>query len=1035
MRKILALCMLGITGIFIPFFVSAEDTPTQEQAILLATVNIKDARIVSQDENTLHISFAITNREIIQTGVKYGIKIIKETPQGQFLADEKVYEEVLTLAEHSENPKEISYMAPAGLAGEYTILLVVNNENGFPLGISQFGKVSFTAATSGVALEPDSCFLEVVGEKSSPHYNLVQGVDISTEETLKLTCAATNLSKSPLSAAPSFETRFRSAFGETVDHIGGSSSPISFGALEKKTISLILPKAKDPQAYNVQVALKTGDILSNTVTAQYVIRGASATVQQVSLDRDYYGVGESARISFIWSPSADTFPGSRGGIATSSPLSFEARIVDGTGAPCVEPVTGTLSGTIKEEIPVSITEACKDPRVTVSIKDDIRVFDQETLSRTTAPVQVLPWDRATLRIVIVAIAAIFISAGTFVFIKRRKGKGGNDLSGTTPLTTFLFLCMFAAAGSMVPTKEARADTFSYSANYGNSVSVVVNFDKGTNVFYPNESIKVTSSVQFIACGNTSGTTVLSGTGPVGGSVSLINSLTWGGTVLYGSGTFTAPSSPGNYAISFTSTLSLGYSGSYSMPFSVITPPVGTIVISPSIQNAPWTLQYRFCWWTCRWYNSGKTGTGSSVITMSPGYYKVLWNNIVGSDYLASFTGASSLVNGGSVTFNARYIPMTGTVVISPNIPDATWTLSGCKSQYGGGGGSINYVPVGNCTVTWNNVSGYYAPVPAQQTLYLGGISVCFWFGTCVWAGYTTTFSSSYTRIPVNGSCGSTNNSCTAGTLSDTADSATYYYWSCNGLYNGAPASCSLAKPNSSPALPAISGPASGEPNTPYSFTISSTDTENQIHYGIDWNMDGTADIWLPALPGYVNSGVSQSTSYTWSTAGAKTFQARAQDVPGLNSGWKNFTITLAYPPCDNSTNNPPTCSQCPAGQAFFAGYCTSCSNGGCTGGGGSTSDPDGSLVCNNGTANPPLCNLCSDPYFYNGSACVSCGNGGCTSGACTNGATNPPTCSQCPSGQELAGGACIVSCGNGACTGTETLLTCPQDCSIKYQQI
>ncbi|HEY4495742.1 MAG TPA: hypothetical protein VJC04_00055, partial [Candidatus Paceibacterota bacterium] len=48
---------------------------------------------------------------------------------------------------------------------------------------------------------------------------------------------------------------------------------------------------------------------------------------------------------------------------------------------------------------------------------------------------------------------------------------------------------------------------------------------------------------------------------------------------------------------------------------------------------------------------------------------------------------------------------------------------------------------------------------------------------------------------INGQCGTTLNACTAGALSDTADSATQYLWQCVGLNNGSTASCSVQKPS------------------------------------------------------------------------------------------------------------------------------------------------------------------------------------------------------------------------------------------------
>ncbi len=48
-----------------------------------------------------------------------------------------------------------------------------------------------------------------------------------------------------------------------------------------------------------------------------------------------------------------------------------------------------------------------------------------------------------------------------------------------------------------------------------------------------------------------------------------------------------------------------------------------------------------------------------------------------------------------------------------------------------------------------------------------------------------------TPTPINGSCGSSVNTCTTGTLSDTADTSTNYLWICQGSNGGTNVSCSL----------------------------------------------------------------------------------------------------------------------------------------------------------------------------------------------------------------------------------------------------
>jgi hypothetical protein len=199
-----------------------------------------------------------------------------------------------------------------------------------------------------------------------------------------------------------------------------------------------------------------------------------------------------------------------------------------------------------------------------------------------------------------------------------------------------------------------------------------------------------------------------------------------------------------------------------------------------------------------------------------------------------------------------------------------------------------------------------------------------------------------------------------------------------------------------------------------------------VRYGVDWNMDGVAEVWVPAGVSYVNSGTSQSTTYSWSTTGIKTFQVLTQDAPGLNSSWATYTITVT---CSNGTNNPPTCTQCPDNEAYQTSHCVACGGTGCTGvPGGSVSDPTGGLICNNGAQSPAYCADCPVGKTLVGGVCVD---------NCTNGATNPPTCNACSSGYELILGVCtlIPSCdSDNICEAGETMSNCARDCNPQFQQ-
>ena len=216
MVAFLRLLVLG--ALFLPGVVSAQSIPPQQvsttpsHAVTIATVNIQNAKLVSQEGNTLHIIFDLTNREGIQAGVHYAVDLIATTTKGQFLADEKVYPATLTLAEHSSTHVDITYTAPPSLSGTFTVLLTSRNDSGLPLGLDPIGRVTL-AATGGVELVPSSCYLTVAAEKGSPHYTLTQGVDIARDEALHLTCIALNHGSTNVTATPSFATQYPSGGG------------------------------------------------------------------------------------------------------------------------------------------------------------------------------------------------------------------------------------------------------------------------------------------------------------------------------------------------------------------------------------------------------------------------------------------------------------------------------------------------------------------------------------------------------------------------------------------------------------------------------------------------------------------------------------------------------------------------------------------------------------------------------------------------------------------------------------------------------
>ncbi len=349
-----------------------QTAPASNQAVVVATVNIYEAKIVSQKDRDFVLSFDIANREGAQAGIRYSVRLVKSTESEAVLYDEKVYSEVVNLGENSQIHKEILYQAPSNLSGKFELYVFAQNSDGLPLGIGRAGAAELKSVKGGLLISPTTCFLQVEGEKNSPRYTLSQGVDISANENLIVTCTVLNSGNNAITVTPVFETHHRTVFGEKVEQVGGSAEDVTLKSGNNK-LTLTLPKAAKPQAYDVKLTLtdKVANLSSNSVVFHYVLRGASATIQNVLLDKDYYKKGETAGISFLWSPSADGFPGSRAGQGTAlSGAALELSIFNSDALACADTLRQTLDQNNQNiDLKVPIKENCLNPKAFVTLKD------------------------------------------------------------------------------------------------------------------------------------------------------------------------------------------------------------------------------------------------------------------------------------------------------------------------------------------------------------------------------------------------------------------------------------------------------------------------------------------------------------------------------------------------------------------------------------------------------------------------------------------------------------------------------------------
>src|SRR5690242_13047478 len=95
-KKILFLSTFFLS-LFSSNFVFAQTAQTPNQGTVVASVSISNVKIVSQNKRDFVLSFDLSNKIGIQPGVKYAVRLIKTSPINEVIADERVYEETLSL--------------------------------------------------------------------------------------------------------------------------------------------------------------------------------------------------------------------------------------------------------------------------------------------------------------------------------------------------------------------------------------------------------------------------------------------------------------------------------------------------------------------------------------------------------------------------------------------------------------------------------------------------------------------------------------------------------------------------------------------------------------------------------------------------------------------------------------------------------------------------------------------------------------------------------------------------------------------------
>ncbi len=669
-------------------FAYAQTPASAPQPTLVARVNIYNAAITKQDGDVFSISFKLSNREGAQPNIRYAVELVDSQ---QNVVDEVVYPETLNLASNTEVQKDITYTAPAYLSGTYQLVLISQNTSGLPLAEATLGPVTLSGKGQYAQIEPSTCFLQVRG--TTEKFTIDQGIDIKPTETLDLTCALRNNSQSDLSLTPSFKTFARDVFGAQVETPAQQLQPVIVKSGGATTFTLPLPKPSWPQAYDTTLSFSDASgIPANSIMAHFVIDGASATIQNLILDKTAYQVGDIAQVFIYWTGPADSFIDARATSTVVSGVQATLHIADPSGDSCGADVT-TAVDPLKptQTVPFPISRTCVSPVVSASLADRSGVPLASSIfafTGTSTPAQAGGGHGGEYAAVVLAM--LLIAAYLWWFVRHPR----------TPASTAAFVLVIICAAYACNPAQARADTFSEQA-YLVTATGWTGWDTATytvnlnnNVYPPGGTITASGHVTDSVCGNSIYGGIKATINNVSENVLVIGITGYTSSYPYdpifkvyqSSQAFTAETTAGNYYAHFHAQLYAVTGGTPSDQFCL---PAG--LPNTTGNNS-----------TCVDYNGPSTyGSPGQMVTNSMNSYTWMTPYNIPYSVVAplncTFNG-NTVLNGASVTaYQASTVPYGSSCVSQPRTC-SNGTLSG---SYAYSSCTVQPQPAPTCSVTFN----------------------------------------------------------------------------------------------------------------------------------------------------------------------------------------------------------------------------------------------------------------------------------------------------------------------------------------------
>ena len=373
LKSILSI-ILSLTILSGVLYSSAQNTPplpngiNPSDLVLVADTSLQDCSYKYSDKIFL-IKCIADNGDKPQGSIQFSLTLRNDNNSFTTLLGNP-----FSLNSKEKRTLEYKIDLPDYLNGKYVVSPSLTNQDSLLLSSPNVGEVEITNNNPIASIDLNSCYIQVVGS-STKYTPLTYGIDVDKDkESLTGSCKITSTYNKSITLTPTWETRLRSPTGPIVENNSKSinNPSITLNANETKEFTLTLPLATYPQAFDSILTLNyEGDKKTNSIPFHYVIRGPSATIQNVLLNKSSYKKGDIANVEIIWSGSADNNPQARGVATDEKASEFIITIKDKDNKNCSDPTSVKADkNKVINTFKIKITRDCIDPKNIIDLKNN-----------------------------------------------------------------------------------------------------------------------------------------------------------------------------------------------------------------------------------------------------------------------------------------------------------------------------------------------------------------------------------------------------------------------------------------------------------------------------------------------------------------------------------------------------------------------------------------------------------------------------------------------------------------------------------------